>query len=64
MEAWHLDQSLQQIKELLLDFDDFKVSHSFQEANRVADLLANLGANAALAPQNEIFEEFRHLGFE
>lgn len=50
MEAWHLDQSIQQIKELLLDFDDFKVSHCFREANRVADRLANLGANLALGP--------------
>ena len=42
MEAWHLDQSIRKIKELLLDFEDFKVSHYYRKVNKVADWLANL----------------------
>ena len=61
MEAWHLDQSIRQIKEMLMDFEDFKVSHCYWEANKVADWLANLGANSTLGPQYVIFEDFRHL---
>ena len=61
MEVWHLDQSIKQIKELLLHFEDFKVSHCYKEENKVVDWLANLGANSTLGPQYVICEDFRHL---
>ena len=61
MEACHLDKFIQQIKDILLEFDDFKVSHSFYDENRVVDMLANMGGNVAMDSQIEIFEDLLHL---
>ena len=44
-----------------MEFEDFKVSHTYRQANRVVDMLANMGTNATIGTQNEIFEDLRIL---
>ena len=45
-------------------FEDFKVSHVYREANKVADKLANMGTNATLGIQNDLFKDLRLLNLE
>ena len=62
--AWHLDKHLKQIRCLLQEFEDFKVSHIYKKANKVAEKLANMGANVALGTRNEIYKDLRSINLE
>ncbi len=55
LELWHLNKHIKHIRSMLMEFEDFKVSHVHKEANKVTDKLANMGVNAVLEIQNEIF---------
>ena len=49
MESWHLDKHINQIKCLLTEFEDFRISHVYKETNKVAEKLANLGVNVSFS---------------
>jgi hypothetical protein len=42
---WELQDILLEVRKFLPYFQNFKISHCYQEANKVADWLANLGVN-------------------